>query len=190
MNISGLTIFYIVFGFFAFILIAFGIIIWILWSRRKLIFTNFLNDTGQWSRKSWKPDELDKEFTYDNETYKFDIKKCTRDKQNRPIAHYYKGNPEQQVFDYTKAHPSIDIGTYKITSGDFRVLMLSKVLKDIFTDEEMMKWLMIILFAIIIVGIGVSIVVFTHNPKCVLSVKDNETISAIAEGVRQVILKH
>jgi hypothetical protein len=179
-------IFYWVFGFFLFCIIVAGIVMLILWRRRKYIFTNFLSETGQWERKAWKPQNISKTFIYDNETYKYNIKKCTRDRINRPIAHYYKGNPEQQEFDYTKGNKSININTQEITAKDFNVLMLSKVLRDIFQDDEVMNLLMMIL-----IGIGLSLVInailiITHNPYVILK-DDNRTIEIIARGVRQAI---
>lgn len=184
----GDWIFYGFFIFIAFVLLVAGITMFVLWNRRKLIFCNFLSDTGQWERQSYKPQQLAKTFEYDGETYKYDIKKCTRDRLNRPIAHYYKGNPEQQIFDFNQTNKTIHINAQDITAKDFLVLMTSKVLRDIFQDEEVMNMLWIILIATIVIGLIVSIIVFTHNPPCTLK-NDNQTISIIAQGVRQGILK-
>ena len=161
----GLIIFYILFGFFAFVLLSGGITIWILWRRRKLTFTKFLNDTGMWEGESWMPDTFYKQFVYDKEFYKFDISKCTRDRINRPTAHYYKGNPEQLEFDYSQKNKSLNIGTKEITGKDFHVLMLSKVLRDIFQDEEVMTLLKIIMIEVGVCAVIVAILVLTHNPK-------------------------
>lgn len=185
MNIQ-MIIFWCVLGFFVLVTIIGGSLFWILWNRRKLIFTNFLSETGQWERKSWKPQSLGKTFIYDNETYKYNIEICTRDRINRPIAHYYKGNPEQQLFDYKKGSKSVVINTKEITAKDFNVLMLSKVLRDIFQDDEVMNLLMII---IIITSLGILIniiMIVTHNPQVVLK-DDNRTLEIISRGVQQAI---
>lgn len=185
MNID-MIIFWCVIGFFGLVTIIGGITFWILWNRRKLIFTNFLSDTGQWERKSWKPDDMKNTFVYDNETYKYDIKKCTRDRINRPIAHYYKGNPEQQIFEYAKQNQAVVINNQQITAKDFTVLMLSKVLRDIFQDDEVMNMLMIILIAVGVIGIINIILIITHNPDVTLA-NNNQTINIIAEGVKNAI---
>jgi hypothetical protein len=184
---TGMIILYVVIGFFGFITIVCGTLFAIFWRRRKLIFTNFLSDTGQWERKSWMPDKLDKTFVYDGITYKYDIKLCTRDKINRPIAHYHKGNPEQLKFDYANANKTITIGTKELTGNDFHVLMLSKVLRDIFQDEEVIQLLWILIIEVAVLGLITIIVVATHNPQVVLKA-DNQTISVISEGVRQAIM--
>jgi hypothetical protein len=181
---TGLLIVYIVFGFFGFVLMISGIVIFILWRRRKLSFTNFLNENGQWERESWKPNELRDTFIYDKETYKYDIRKATRDKINRPVAHYYKGNPEQLEFDHEFNNKRVVIGTKEITGKDFHVLMLSKVLRDIFQDEEVMNMLWMLLIINVIIGIVTIILVITHNPDVVLKY-DNQTINIIADGVRK-----
>jgi hypothetical protein len=183
---TGLIIVYLIVGFITFIFLASGITMAILWRRRKLTFTNFLSDTGQWERRAWKPEKLSDTFAYQNCSYKFDIKKCTRDKLNRPIAHYYKGNPEQQIFDFAKGNTKVQIGTAEITGKDFMVLMTSKVLRDIFQDDEVMNMLMIILIAVILIGIAGIIVTATHNPQVVLK-DSNQTIDLIARGVKQAI---
>lgn len=187
MGSVGLIIFYILFGFFALILISGGITIYVLWRRRKLTFTKFLNDTGMWEGKSWMPDTFYKQFVYDNETYKFDIKKCTRDRINRPIAHYYKGNPEQQLFDYSKGNKSVNIGTNEITAKDFTVLMLSKVLRDIFQDEEVMRLLMIIIIEVALFGIIIAIMILVHNPKIECLKIDNSTRDFMVNSVKTAI---
>lgn len=179
-------IFWAVLIFFGLVTLIGGTLFWIFWNRRKLIFTNFLSETGQWERQSWKPNSLGKTFIYDNETYKYNIEICTRDKLNRPIAHYYKGNPEQQQFDYHKGNKSVVINTKEITAKDFNVLMLSKVLRDIFQDDEVMNLLMMILIAIGISALLSSILILTHNPQVVLK-DDNRTMEIIARGVRQAI---
>ena len=161
---EGNILFDIVIGFLGLIFLTAGILMLVFWRRRKLTFTNFLDKTGKWERASWMPDKLHNEFIYDNEEYKFDIKKCTRDHLNRAIAHYYKGNPEQQLFDISQTNKKVIIGTDELTMKDFSVLMFSKVLRDIFQDEEVMNMLMWIM---ILVGVGclvTVIVVLTHNP--------------------------
>ena len=183
MEISGLIIFYFVFGFFAIVMLVVCITMWILWRRRKLIFCNFLSDTGQWERESYKPETISNTFTYDKQSYKYDIKKCTRDKLNRPIAHYYKGNPEQQIFDFSKGNKELIIDTKTITGKDFLVLMTSKVLRDIFQDEEVMNMLMIILIALGVGFVITWIIIFAYNPVTKLD-GGNETINIIAQGVR------
>ncbi len=184
---TGMIILYVLIGFFTFILVTGGTIIAVLWRRRKYIFTNFLSDNGQWERQSWLPDKIGDTFTYDNQTYKFDIKKTTRDKINRPIAHYYKGNPEQQVFNYAQGNKKINIGTKELTGKDFHVLMLSKVLRDIFQDEEVMNMLWTLLFVVVGVSIITWIIVFARNPPCSLEAS-NETLNIIAQGVKQGIM--
>lgn len=185
---DGLVIVYIIFGFFGFVMIVASITMWILWRRRKLSFCNFLSKNGRWERESFKADEIDKNVVYDGVTYKYDIKKCTRDSLNRPIAHYYKGNPEQQIFDFDKTDKSIVINTQEITLKDFTTLMLSKVLRDIFSDDEVMNFLMLIL--IILGGLLVAsiIIQFAYKPPCKL-IGNNETLQIIADGVRLGILK-
>jgi len=183
MNIETIVIYGVII-FFGLVTIIGGTTFWIMWNRRKLKYTNFLNSTGQWERESWK--EIGKTFVYDNETYKYDIEKCTRDKINRPIAHYYKGNPEQQEFDYRKGVKSVVINTKEITAKDFNVLMLSKVLRDIFQDDEVMNMLMIILIAVGVIGLINIVLIVTHNPHVILK-DDNETINIIARGVKQAI---
>lgn len=183
MSIDGIIIFYIIFGFFAFCMIVAVAVMYWFYRRRKLIFTNFLSETGQWERKEWMPNKIEKHFEYDGHPYEYDIKLCTRDSLNRPIAHYYKGNPKQQLFLMEKGNKSIVIGTNEITGKDFRVLMLSKVLRDIFADGEVQGWLLLILIAVVVVGVGLGIMIYTHDPKIVLKA-DNETISTIAQGVR------
>ena len=182
----GLIITYIIFGFFGFVLLTSGTVIFILWRRRKLSFTNFLNENGQWERESWKPDQLRDTFIYDKETYKYDIKTATRDKINRPVAHYYKGNPEQLEFNHDYNNKKLTIGTKEITGKDFHVLMLSKVLRDIFQDEEVMNMLWLMLIINIVLGIITCILVITHHPPVVLKY-DNQTINIIADGVRKAI---
>lgn len=184
---TGMIILYIIMGFFVFVTIVCGTIFWIMWRRRKLIFTNFLSDTGQWERKSWHPDKISAEFDYDNSRYKYDIKKCTRDRINRPVAHYYKGNPEQQIFDFSKGNKKVDIGTMEITGKDFLVMMTSKVIKDIFSDDEVMNWLFIILGAVCLFGIATIIIVLTHNPKEMHLVADNRTTDLLVNAVRKAM---
>lgn len=190
---DGLIIVYIVFGFFAFCLLSFSITIWILWSRRKLTFCNFLGDTGKWERKSFKEKDFSNDskhklqtFTYDGTPYNFDIKKVTHDWINRPIAHYYKGNPNQLIFDYSQMNKSITVNAKEITPKDFTILMMSKIFRDIFSDEELMMMIYIIIGLIVIFGILISILVITHHPACKLD-SSNETINIIAEGVRKGI---
>ena len=184
---TGLLIVYILGGFIVFILLSVIITLTVLWNRRKLTFTNFLTENNQWERKEWKQKQISDILVYKDFTYKFDIKKCTRDKLNRPIAHYYIGNPEQQMFDVGLGHKKINIGTSDMTGKDFMVLMTSKVLRDIFQDDEVMNMLMIILVVVILVGVATIIFTVTHNPECVLEAGNNQTINIIAEGVRQAI---
>lgn len=172
--------------FFGLVTVICGTVFWILWNRRKLSFTQFLSDTGQWERKSWKPDELKNSFTYDNEIYKYDIKKCSRDKINRPIAHYYKGNPEQMVFDYAEKHKKLEINGKELTTEDFKTLMLSKVLRDIFQDDEVINLLYIVIGLIVAFGLAISIISITHNPDVTLKM-DNQTMNVIANGVKIAI---
>jgi hypothetical protein len=192
----GLIVFYIVFGFFALVLLTSTIVMLILWNRRKLTFTNFLGDTGKWERASWKEKEFSENskhklqtFEYKGTTYNFDIKKVTRDTINRPIAHYHKGNPNQLEFDYTNSNKPIKINNQELTPKDFITLMTSKVLRDIFQDEEVMQMLWIILIVVGIGAIAGVIVTLTHNPPCTLKVDDNETLQVIAQGVRMGLLK-
>ena len=183
---NGMLILWIVIGFFGLLSITGSLTIWVVMHRRKLIFTNFLSQTGQWERESWLPKNLGKTFVYDNETYNYNIELCTRDRLNRPIAHYYKGNPEQQRFDYKNGSKSVTINTKEITAKDFNVLMLSKVLRDIFQDDEVMQFLMIILIAVGVIGIINAILIITHHPAVVLA-NDNSTISIIARACKQGI---
>ena len=184
---TGLLIVYILGGFIVFILLSVIITLTILWNRRKLTFTNFLTENNQWERKEWKQKQISDTIVYKDFTYKFDIKKCTRDKLNRPIAHYYIGNPEQQQFDVSQGHKKINIGTADMTGKDFMVLMTSKVLRDIFQDDEVMNMLMIILVVVVLVGVASIIFTVTHNPECVLKAGNNQTIQIIADGVREAI---
>lgn len=186
---TGLFIFYFIFGFFAFVMLCAGITMTILWKRRKLTFTNFLNENTQWERKSWNPGEIQDTFTYKDFTYKFDVKKCTRDKLNRPIAHYYSGNPEQQEFNTGLGNKKVVIGTQEITGKDFMVLMTSKVLRDIFQDDEVMNMLWIILIVVALVGVANIVFTVTHKPDVVLALNNNQTIQVIAEGVRTAIMQ-
>lgn len=185
---TGMIILYIIMGFFAFISIVCGITFFILWRRRKLVFTNFLTDTGQWIKQTWMPKDISDTFTYDGCVYKFDIKKCTRDKINRPIAHYYKNNPEQQIFNYAEKNKKIKIGNEELSQNDFITLMKTKVLKDIFTDDEVMMLLYILIGLTILIGVTGIIITITHKPPCVLTVgKNNETLDIIAQGVKLAI---
>jgi hypothetical protein len=191
----GLIIFYIVFGFFALVLIISSVVMLILWNRRKLTFANFLNDNGKWERQSYKEKDFSNDkkhkyqtFEYDGATYNMNIKKCTHDKLNRPIYHYHKGNPNQLEFDYDQKNKSIKINAQELTPKDFITLMTSKVLRDIFQDEEVMQMLWIILIVVGIGAIASIIVTLTHNPPCTLE-SNNETLNVIAQGVRQGLLK-
>lgn len=186
---TGMLILYIIMGFFGFVTIVCGITFWVLWRRRKLTFINLLNDSGRWERLSLMPDKVDKIILYDKVNYKFDIKKCTRDRINRPVAHYYKGNPNQQIFDYTQMNKSVTIETEELSMKDFTTLMLSKVIRDIFQDDEVMNFLMIILVAVCFFGIATIIIVLVKKTPPVHLIGDNETINLIAQGVRQAIGK-
>lgn len=186
MGVYDNLIMWILIGFAGLILLSIILTMFILWKRRRLIFTNFLSETSQWERKGWYPEKIGKTFVYDNETYEYDIALCTRDRQNRPIAHYYKGNPKQQQFDYQKGNKKIVINTKEITAKDFMVLMLSKVLRDIFQDDEVMSLLMIILIVTIVGTIINGVLILTRNPTVILT-PDNTTITTIAQGVRVAI---
>lgn len=183
---TGLIIFYAIFIFFGLVILITGIIMIILHRRKKLTFCNFLNKTSQWEKESYMPDEIDKIFQYDKCTYEFNIRKCTRDKLNRPIAHYYKGNPKQQEFNIDDKNRDIVIGTEELTQEDFMTLMKTKVLKDIFTDDEVMNLLMVLLIVMIVGFVAVLIIIFAHNPAVKLS-GDNETLQIIANGVKLAI---
>lgn len=190
---TGLIIFYIIFGFFSFCVITFGIVVLILWNRRKLIFCNFLSTTGQWEREAYKPKQIQsnaktkrQSVEYDGQTYFFDLKLCTRDRINRPIAHYYKGNPEQQTFDYDKSNQQINIGTEDVSNDDFQALIKSKVIRDIFLDEEVMNMLWIILIVMIVIGVAILIVNFAYNPPVELKAT-NETMKVITDACRVAI---
>ena len=192
----GLIIFYIVFGFFALVLITSTVVMLILWNRRKLTFTNFLSDTGKWEKCSWKEKEFTEDskhklqtFVYKGTTYNFDITKVTRDTINRPIAHYHKGNPNQLEFDYQAKNKPIKINNQELTPKDFITLMTSKVLRDIFQDEEVMQMLWIILIVTGIIGITIIIIQLAHNPPCSLKADDNQTLQVIAQGVRMGLMK-
>lgn len=183
---TGWIIFYIVFGFFAFCLLTFGIVVLVLWKRRKLTFTNYLNEGGVWERKSWKPEEVKPEMTYDGVPYKFDIKKCSYDKIHRPVGHYYKGNPEQMEFNRDLGNKKIRIGTKDITPKDFQNLMVSKVLKDIFSDDEVINMLLILMVMVGVSALAIILIQLLHKPPVVLEY-NNQTLSVIADGVRQAI---
>jgi len=185
----GLIIFYVVFGFFALcMLIAVGVM-WFFYRRRKLTFTNFLNESGRWERQEWKPNQIDKEFEYDGEVYEFDIRLCTRDSLNRPVAHYYKGNPKQQKFlPVELGNKRIIIGTSELTNKDFVSLLRSKVLKDLFNDDEMLKWMVILLIAIIVTGVVVCLVVYFHKPEVTLEINDQNT-QLMVEAVRTALAR-
>ena len=184
---TGIIILYILIGFFVLSIITTGLGFLIMYRRRKLIFTKFLTKTGQWISKSWFPNQIEENFEYDNKPYEYDITQCTRDKLNRPIAHYYEGNPKQQIFDYNKTNQKIVIGSEDLTMKDYSVLIASKVIRDIFQDDEVMNYLLIILVAVALLGIANIIVTVTHNTETVGLVGDNETIRIIAEGVRVAI---
>lgn len=189
---TGIIILYILVGFFGFLILVVGTTIWILWRRRKLCFCNFLNDSGQWERQSYLAKDMKDTFQYDNATYRYTIKKCNRDKINRPVAHYYKGNPEQINFNasqYCNKKIKINASSDEITQNDFFTLAKTKVLKDLFSDDEVLMLLWIILGAIILMAIVVIIFVKTHNPPCVLDIESNETISGLTDICRNAILK-
>lgn len=181
-----MIIFYGVIIFFGLVTIIAGSLFWILWNRRKLIYTRFLNDTGQWEVKTWKPDKIGNTFIYDNETYKFDIKKCTRDKINRPVGQYYKGNPEMMEYDYNQTNKKIVINASEITAKDFSVLMLSKVLRDIFQDDEVINMLWILIIEVAVIGVIGIIITATHNPDVTLA-SNNQTTAIIEDAVKRAI---
>ena len=126
---TGMIILYIVIGFFGFVTICCGTIFLVLWRRRKLVYCHFLNDYGKWEKQTYMPEEIGKLFYYDDEVYKFDIELATHDKINRPVAHYYKGNPEQQIFNPKLTNKKVKIDTKEITQKDFKTLITTKVLK-------------------------------------------------------------
>jgi hypothetical protein len=167
--------------------IIFGIVVMVLWKRRKLTFTKFLNNDGKWTEIGHY--KIGNNFDYDGKIYEFDIKKCTRDKINRPIAHYYIGNPKQQIFNYENQDKIIEIGTENINSQDFINILKTKIISEIFNDEETARMLLFILFAVIgsflILG---AIIMFKNNP---VSLKaDNETLSLIAQGCRMGLMRN
>lgn len=184
---DGLLIVEIVFGFFAFCMIVAGIVMWIFWNRRKLIFTNFLSPTGHWEREGWKPDKVDKDFQYQDVIYEYDIEQCTRDFLNRPIAHYYKGNPKQLQFNFSNTNKSMIIEGEELTPKDFVTLMKSKVLRDIFLDDEVMNLLYIIIGVTVICAVIIGIMVATHNPACTLK-DNNQTITMITRACKAVLM--
>jgi hypothetical protein len=184
---DGLLIVELIFGFFAFVLIVGGTVILVLWNRRKLIWTNFLSKTGHWERKGWYPDKLDANFNYDDEPYEYNVEDCTRDWINRPIAHYMKGNPIQLKFDVQRKDKPIIIRGEELTPKDFITLMKSKVLRDIFTDDEVVNLLYIILGAVVIIGIIGVIISATHNPKVALDIGNNDTAMFIARSCKMAL---
>jgi hypothetical protein len=171
-------------GFFGFVTIVCGLLFYIFWRRRKLIFTKFLSPTGQWEGKSWMPKDISAEFEYDGEQYKYNIKKCTRDHLNRPIAHYYKGNPEQQMFNFAETNKKLMISGEELTIKDFTRLMSSKVIRDIFQDDEVINLLYLIILVVAVLGIATIICIFAKSTPPVHLVNDNETINIIARGVK------
>jgi len=180
----GLLILYIVFGFIAFCLLLATGVMYVFFRRRKLTFTNFLNEAGRWEKEEWKPNQIDKMFEYDGETYEFDIRLCTRDSLNRPIGHYYKGNPKQQrFFPVEMGNKHITIGTSDVTGKDFVALLKSKVLRDIFNDDEYMKWMIIILITNVVVGVILGILIYFNNPEVILKIDDANT-QLIVEAVK------
>ena len=186
---TGIIVLWIVIGFFGFITIVCGTLFWIFWRRRKLTFLNFLSDNGMWERVSLMPDKLDSVNEYDGCFYKFDILKCTHDKINRAVAHYNKGNPEQLQFRYSENNKKLIIQNTEISMKDFVALMLSKCIKDIFSDDEVMMWLMMILISVILMGVIIIIVVATKKVPPVVLADNNQTIEIIARGVMKAIGK-
>lgn len=179
-----LIIVLIIFGALTGAVLVFGITITILWNRRKLLFTNFLNEGGKWIRVSHKA--IDSTFDYNGCTYEFDIKKCTRDTHNRPVAHYYLNNPSQLIYNYEDRKKTINVGNAELSGKEFRAILLTKVIRDIFTEDDMTMWFIIILIVIIIGFLATIILMMTHNAPVVLK-EDNETIRIIAEGVKLAI---
>jgi hypothetical protein len=184
---TGIIVLWIVIGFFGFVTIVCGTLFWIFWRRRKLTFLNFLSDTGMWERISLMPDKLDTVNEYDGCFYKFDILKCTHDKINRAVAHYNKGNPEQLQFKYSENNKKIVIQNTEISMKDFVALMLSKVIKDIFSDDEVMTWLMMILISVVVMGIIIIIVVATKKVPPVTLADNNATVDLIVRSVKIAI---
>jgi hypothetical protein len=179
-----LTLVLIIVGILALIILVFGIFVAIIFRRRKLIYTRFLDETGKWIIQSWY--KIDKTFVYDNCVYNYDIRYCTRDKHNRPIASYYKNNPEQIIFNYADSKKLIKVGTQEVSGADMRQILLTKIIKDIFSDDDIKAWF-IIMIVIIIIGVVITgILIFTHNPECILTT-DNQTIETIKLGVIQAI---
>lgn len=179
-----ITTFYIILGFIGLIFLIGIIFISILFRRRKLMFIRFLDVTGKW--EILKQYKVDKTFDYDGCTYKFDIKICTRDFMNRPIASYYKGNPEQMQFNYEKHDKLIKVGTQEISGKDVRQILLTKIIKDIFSDDNVQLWFIIITILLVVGFIAIGFMVGTGDTGCVLT-PDNETLSTIRTGVIQAI---
>jgi len=183
-NVS-LTLVLIIVGFVFLMLIIFGIIVMILFRRRKLIFLRFLDPTGRWEiEKRYK---VDNNFDFDGCTYKYNIKLCTRDLMNRPIAEYYKGNPEQMIFNYEKHDKLIKIGTQEVSGKDIRQILLTKIIKDIFSDDNVQLWFIIITVLLVLGFLIIGFMVGTHKtPECVLSF-NNQTLAVIKQGVTQAV---
>lgn len=184
MEVSGSTILLIILGFGLLLMITIGVIVWTAWNRRKYIYCRFLNQSGKWEVQAFKT--LDKTFYYKGAVYEFDIRYCTRDKINRPISSYYSGYPKQIMFEYGMADKQIKVGTVEINSSDFREIMLTKIIKDIFSDDNLQMWFIIMLVCIILAGAVNVFVTSGHNPQCTLQM-DNSTLQTIKEGVRQAI---
>lgn len=184
---TGIIILWIVIGFFGFVTIICGTLFYIFWRRRKLTFLNFLSSDGKWEKIGLMPDKVSKNIDYQDCIYEFDIKKCTHDKINRPIAHYYKGNPKQQIFDYSLSNKNIEIGTENITQSDFITLIKSKVIKDIFSDDEVMMWLLIIFITVLVGSVIIIICILAKKTPPVILADNNQTIDIIARGVRMAI---
>lgn len=175
-----LTIVLIILGIVALFVIVFGVFVAVLFRRRKLIFVRFLDETGKWVNVSFY--KIDKTFTYDNCVYNYDIRLCTRDKLNRPIASYYKGNPEQIIFNYSDAKKLIKVGTQEVSGADMRQILLTKIIKDIFSDDDIKTWF-IIMIVTLVIGVGIiGVMVYTKKFDCVLYA-DNQTIETIKLGV-------
>lgn len=181
----SLTLIFIIIGFITLVLLTFAVIMFVAFRRRKLIFCRFLDMTGKW--EIYKTYKIDKSFDYDGCTYKYDIKLCTRDVLNRPIASYYKNNPEQMTFNYEKHDKLIKVGTQEMSGKDVRQLILTKIIKDIFADEVNFQLWFIILLIVSILGFAIiGFMIGSADNICVLA-PDNSTLATIEMGVKQAI---
>lgn len=162
--IVATVLFFILFA----IVLIFGVIFLILWNRRKWIICRFLDSDGKWKRTHFKT--MDSSFDYEDFTYSYDIAKTTRDHLNRPVSDYYIGNPLPIEYAYSEFnHKKMKVGTQEITFRDFRQILLTKIIKDIFSDDEVLTLLYIVMIISICGFLALVILDFAHNPKCNLS---------------------